>query len=110
MNKAFYCSVMGRAGLHKAIAVYQNEQICGFLELERDQCPDYELINYQECITCNFANRQETLPKNRELIKELGLRFRGTWISFENFEKDYEPWIVDIKQVKIMIEALKNFI
>lgn len=58
---------------------------------------------------CNFINRQETLPKNREIIKELGLSFRGTLISFENYEKGYLPSQINIEQVKIMIEALKNF-
>lgn len=109
LNKIFYCSVMGRGGMHKAIAIYQEEQIHGFFELAKNQIPEYMMLNYQECLMCNFMNRQATLPKNREIIKELGLSFRGTWISFENFEKGYEPSAIDIKQVKIMIEALKNF-
>lgn len=109
LNKIFYCSVMGRGGMHKAIAIYQQEQIHGFFELAKNQIPEYMMLNYQECLMCNFIGRQETLPKNREIIKELGLSFRGTWISFENFEKGYEPSSIDIKQVKIMIEALKNF-
>ncbi len=109
LNKVFYCSVMGHAGMHRAIAIYQDEQIHGLFELAKNQIPENMLINYQECITCNFISRQETLPKNREIIKELGLNFRGTWISFESFEKGYEPSPINIKQVKIMIEALKNF-
>ena len=109
LNKIFYCSVMGRGGLHKAIAIYQEEQINGFLELAKNEIPEYMMLNYQECLMCNFMTRQATLPKNREIIKELGLSFRGTWISFENFEKGYEPSPINIKQVKIMIEALKNF-
>ncbi len=109
MNEIFYCSVMGRGGMHKAIAIYRGEQIHGFLELARNKIPEYMLLNYQECIMCNFIERQETLPKNREIIKELGLSFRGTWISFESFEKGYEPSPINIKQVKIMLEALKNF-
>lgn len=109
LNKIFYCSVMGRGGMHKAIAIYQGEQIHDFFELAKNQIPEYMMLNYQECLMCNFMNRQATLPKNREIIKELGLSFRGTWISFENFEKGYEPSAIDINQVKIMIEALKNF-
>ncbi|MBQ3413996.1 MAG: hypothetical protein IJH39_01315 [Clostridia bacterium] len=109
MQDVFYCSVMGRGGMHKAIAVYQGNQINGFLDLAKNQYPNYMLVNYQECLMCNFINRQETLPKNRELIKELGLSFRGTWVSFECFEKGYEPSPINIKQVKVMIEALKNF-
>ncbi len=109
MDEIFYCSVMGHGGMHKAIAVYQGEQIHSLFELAKEQYPDYELINYQNCITCNFLSRQQTLPQNREIIKELGLSFRGIWISFENYEKGYEPSPININQVKIMIEALKNF-
>ena len=71
LNEIFYCSVMGHGGMHRAIAIYQGEQIHGFMELAKGQYPDYELINYQECITCNFLNRQQTLPKNRETIFKL---------------------------------------
>ena len=109
LNEIYYCSVMGHGGMHKAIAIYQGEQIHDFFELAKNQIPEYMLINYQECLMCNFIGRQETLTKNREIIKELGLSFRGTWISFECFEKGYEPSPINIKQVKIMIEVLKNF-
>ena len=109
MDEIFYCSVMGHGGMHKALAIYQGEQVFGFLEMAKNQVPEHVLLNYDECITCNFMRREQTLPKNREIIKELDLSFRGTWISFENFEKGYEPSPINIKQVKIMIEALKNF-
>ena len=109
LNEIFYCSVMGHGGMHRAIAIYQGEQINGFFELAKNQIPEHMLLHYQECLLCNFIGRRETLPKNREIIKELGLSFRGTWISFESFEKGYEPSPINIKQVKTMIEALKNF-
>ena len=54
MNKIFYCSVMGHGGTIKSIAVYEGEQIYGFFELAEGEYPKYELINYQECLTCNF--------------------------------------------------------
>ena len=109
LKDIFYCSVMGHQGMYKAVAIYQGNQINDFFALAKNQYPNQLLINYQECLTCNFTNRQETLPKNREIIKELGLSFRGTWISFECFEKGYEPSPINIKQVKTMIETLKNF-
>ena len=108
-NELYYCSVMGRAGLHKAVAIYNANQIHGFMEIAENHIPEHMLLNYQECIMCNFINRQATLPKNREIIKELGLSFRGTWISFENYEKGYEPSPINISQVKTTIELLKNF-
>ena len=105
----FYCCIMGNAGLHKGIAVYQNQQIHKYFELANNEYPETILINYQECITCNFLSRDETMPENLKIIKELGLKFRGTWISFERFKKGYEPSYIDINQVEIMIETLNNF-
>ena len=94
---------------NKIEELQKSQSGAAFFELAKNQIPEYMLINYQECLMCNYIGRQETLPKNREIIKELGLSFRGTWISFESFEKGYEPSPINIKQVKIMIEALKNF-
>ena len=105
----FYCCVMGNAGMHKALAIYKGKQIHGYMDLLDNKYPSYLLTNYQECLTCNYLSRNDTLPKNREIIKELGLHFRGTWISFENFEKGYEPSFINIEQVKMTIEMLKNF-
>ena len=109
MKEIFYCSVMGHRGMHRAVAIYKGNQINKFFDLTKNQYPNYMIMNYQECLICNFMSRQETLPKNREIIKEIGLRFRGTWISFESFEKGYEPSPINMKQVKIMTVALKNF-
>ena len=65
LNEIFYCSVMGHGGMHRAIAIYQGEQIHRFFELAKNQIPEYMLLYYQECLMCNFIGRQETLPKNR---------------------------------------------
>ena len=104
-----YCSVMGKGGLHKAIGIYFGNAINKFLDMAENDYPSHIAINYQECLMCQLASREHTLPKNRAIIKELGLSFRGEWISFENFEKGYEPSPLNIEQVKLMIEALKNF-
>lgn len=109
LQDIFYCSVMGRAGLHKAIAVYRGRQINRFYESAKNKFPPLTSINYQECLICQFMSRNDTLKENRDLIKEIGLSFRGIWISFENFEKGYEPSVLSLSQVKVMIEALKNF-
>lgn len=105
----FYFSVMGRGGVHKAIAVYHGTQIEGFYKLADNKYPHVMLTNYQECLTCNFTKREGVLPTNIKLIKELGLKFRGTWISFEAFEKGYEPSRINIEQVKILKDTLQNF-
>lgn len=105
----FYYCVMGQAGIHTAIGVFDSKQINGVFELAQNDYPHFGAVNYQECLMVQFLDRNKTLPKNREIIKELGLKFRGTWISFENFEKGYEPSPLNIKQVKKMTVLLKNF-
>ena len=60
LNEIFYCSVMGHGGMHRAIAIYRGEQINGFFELAKNQIPEYMLLNYQECLMCNFIGKQET--------------------------------------------------
>lgn len=47
-NKTFYCSVMGHAGFHKAIAIYQDEQIHSFFYLANNDNPKYLYLNYEE--------------------------------------------------------------
>lgn len=105
----FYCSVMGYYGMYKAVAVYKGDQICGFNDFASNDYPDRMLLNYQECMICNFVERKKVLSGNKKIIKELGLKFRGVWISFENYEKGYEPSPLNIEQVKIMTKALENF-
>lgn len=109
LEDIFYCSVMGHGGMHTAIAIYKGTQINSFIELANNKYPNNMLINYQECISCCFLSKAETLPNNIKIIKELGLNFKKTWISFECFEKGYEPSPINIKQVEMMIEVLNQF-
>lgn len=109
LQEVFYCSVMGHYGMYKAVAVYKGEQICSFDDFARNDYPERMLLNYQECIICNFIERDKVLPENKKIIKELGIKFRGTWITFENYEKGYEPSPLNIEQVKVMTKALENF-
>lgn len=105
----YYC-IMENAGLHKAIGVITEDHIDSFMKTFENDYPPYIFLNYQECILCQYLEREHTLPKNREIIKELDLKFRGEWISFENFERGYEPSPIVDEQLEFMIEALKNFI
>ena len=105
----YYCSVLGKLGVHRAINIHNEKDIPKFLELEKNGIPEYLLINYQECLSCEFLSKEDTLEENIKIIKELDLNFKDTWISFERFEKGYESGCFGIEQVKLMIELLNNF-
>lgn len=107
-NSLYFCT-MGKAGVHKSIAIYKGDQIDGYLELVEEQNESILAINYQECLKVCYLDRIDTLPGNQKLIKELGLKYRGIWTSFEKFEFGYEFGMLNNEDVKLMIKGLENY-
>ncbi|MBP3284254.1 MAG: hypothetical protein J6M02_02000 [Clostridia bacterium] len=107
-EETFYFCIIELFGEINAIGIYTSEQLHRFYELIDNDFPSYMMLNYQEGLMCRFDSREDTLKENRALIKELGLRFRGTWISFEHLEKGYQPATLNSVQVNKMIEILSN--
>lgn len=99
------CSVMGKGGEFYGIAGYDGvSEIHNFFELTKNSStdmPQHQLIRYQENIVCNFGDRENLTTKERNLIKELGLKFRGknNWIYFRRFEKGYAPYMPNREEV-----------
>lgn len=116
------CSIMGKGGECYAIASYNGlDSIKGFFEMAYgNELPAHQLIRYQNNIMCNYGNRDELTTKERNLIKDLGLSFRGknNWIYFRTFETGYAPYMpnreevleftIILKHVYMAIEALNK--
>lgn len=81
---------MGGLNLHKGIMVFDSKEVGRYLKFSNNDYPLRTLRNYQEGILCNFCRRDNISNENKKIIKELGLKFRGTWIAFEKFEKEYK--------------------
>ena len=97
---------MGGLDLYKGIMVFDSKEVGRNLEFFNNDFPLRTLRNYQEGILCNFCWRDNISNENKKIIKELGLKFRGTWIAFE---KGYEAYSLDIEQVKIAIDAFTSY-
>lgn len=95
-NDVYYFVTMGGLDLYKGIMVFDSKEVGRDLEFFYNDYPLSTLRNYQEGILCNFCRRDNISNKNKKIIKELGLKFRGTWIAFEKFEKGYETYSLDI--------------
>lgn len=108
-NDVYYFATMGGLDLYKGIIVFDSKEIERYLEFSNNDYPLRTLRNYQEGTLCNFCRRDNISNENKKIIKELGLKFRGTWIAFEKFEKGYEAYSLNIEQVKIAIDALTNY-
>lgn len=106
------CSVMGKGGECYGIGVYNgiNSIHNFFVTANSQDIPSHQLIRYQNNIVCYFGSRDELTKKELNIIKELGLKFRGksNWIYFRVFETGYAPYMPDRDEVLELTDILKN--
>lgn len=111
-EEPYFCSIMGNAGECLAVGVYKGyDSIHGFYDLAyKNKMPPSQLIRYQKSLMCYFGDREELTDKERKIIKDLGLKFRGRneWIYFRSFEPRYAPYQPDESQVIELTEVLRN--
>ena len=104
-----YCSVMGMAGEHFALAVYPgNLGIQSFLRLagmdSEDPLDWAEIPASQECLMCSFENRDllsdEELAEVRAYTASVGKRLRGNnaFPQFTKYRIGRYPWRFETEQ------------
>jgi hypothetical protein len=77
------------------------------------QTVPYEDIAYiQNCITLNFEDRDILDKSDLDIIKKLGLKFRGRkqWPQFRNYKPGFFPWYLDRNEVKYMTYVLEQVV
>ncbi|MCK6581226.1 MAG: hypothetical protein L6Q98_24305 [Anaerolineae bacterium] len=105
-----FVSVMGMAGEHYAIGVYQGARgLYGFLHLQ-DIGPFLEpedLLNTPQ-LQASFEDREMLEKHDRDLIKALGLKYRGknAWPQFRSYRPGYAPWFVEPPEARFLAHAL----
>ncbi len=113
-DTVFFC-VLGRGGACYGISVYKGfEGLNGYmLNLSAEELglsSGYIRAN-QKLLSCYWGNRDETSAKQREIIKELGYKYRGqnNWLYFMSYEPGYVPYNLDTDEVVQMTEYLEDF-
>lgn len=121
-----YCSVMGMAGDHFALAVYPGKQGLGsfqrILEAQRSFLPfglpnELSMREYmlsQLCIQCSFENKDMLSPEELASVRaygaRCGIKFRGS-NSFPQFvtyrPATYPAQIISDEDIHILCEALR---
>ncbi|SPD72934.1 conserved hypothetical protein [uncultured Desulfobacterium sp.] len=110
-----YCCIMGNLKEVFALAVYQgSEGLAGLEKImsghTRENDPD---IGYtQKCLMASFEDRDYLQKADLELIKKLGLKFRGRneWPRFRSFLPGYFPWFLTRKEALFLTHALEQAI
>ena len=108
-----YCCVMGNLGEFFGLAVYKG--IDGFKtyirvrngELEPG---DPEIIVAQKCLMASYEDREDLTDKDRKIIKDLGLKFRGhnEWPLFRTHDPGYFPWYLNKEQVQYLTLVIQQ--
>jgi hypothetical protein len=109
-----FVSVMGMLGEHYAVALYPNPRaLYGLLALEEarpDINPDALLEIPQ--IQLSFEDRDDLENRDRQLIKELGFKFRGRkeWPMFRSYRPGFVPWFVEAEEARLLVQALEQLL
>jgi len=109
-----YCSVLGADGRLFGLAVYPGDE--GFASLQsvleqgepEPNDPDFGLT--QRSLLVTFGNREELTKRDLDIIKMLGLKFRGRnqWPLFRSFLPGYHPWYLDQAEVRFLTICLQQ--
>lgn len=109
-----FVSVMGAAGEHFAVALYRGVSgLYSFLFVQ-ELGPDAAIENVLDMphIQLSFEDRELVEKRDREQMKELGLKFRGraAWPIFRSHRPGYAPWFIDKAEARLLAHALEQLL
>ncbi len=113
-----WCSIMGRAGEHFALAVYKGTPgLVSFNALADSDYmtgetnPEKRNIAYgQRCWMIAFEDANLVYPESKKHLKSLGISFRGKgqWIVATTNEPGYHPWPIEETDLPFLIQCLQQ--
>ncbi|MCR4427350.1 MAG: hypothetical protein NUW23_14395 [Firmicutes bacterium] len=108
-----YCTVMGALGEFHALAAYLGTE--GLEMLERTisgetTVHDIEIAHQQKCLMASFESRRDLDRADLDVIKELGLSFRGKhqWPRFRSHEPGLFPWYLTCGEATFLTHILEQ--
>ncbi len=114
-----FVSVMGAAGEHFAIALYQGaEALYDFLALSEsgrqglaDRMGAQRVLEIPQ-LQASFEDRGHLAKEDRDVIKKLGLKFRGanSWPMFRNYAPGMFPWFLTSAEARFLTTALEQLL
>ena len=106
-----YASILGNLGEVFGLCVYLgSEGLTNYLRLQgRDpEEIDWDVVVGLRCLTAFFEDREDLDPRDRDVIKKLGLKFRGrkAWPVFRSHRPGYAPWYLTSSEARFLTVAL----
>ena len=108
-----WCCVLGNLGQVFGLVVYRGtEGVDGFLKIHSGEVDIQEpdSPHYQKCLMASFEDRDHLEQEDRDIIKQLGLKFRGrgAWPLFRNYEPGFVPWFITSDDATFLMYALEQ--
>ena len=106
-----YCCVLGGLGEVFGLVVFLGSK--GFKQYKALQSGEFgredDPAPYdQNCLQASFVDRKELSKPDLDVIKGLGLKFRGrnSWPQFRSFRPGYFPWYLTESEAKYLALTL----
>jgi hypothetical protein len=110
-----YCCIMGNLGEMFALALYLgSEGLESYMRVASEPPLDpfevFEEIMLQKCLMASFGSRDTLKKEDRQVIKRLGLKFRGrtAWPLFRSYRPAYHPWHLTADEARFLTLALQQ--
>jgi len=106
-----YCCVVGTLGEFLGLLVYLGtEGLESYLRIQESESPEEDVLSAGKCLVASFEDRKSLAKQDHEVIKRLGLKFRGakSWPLFRSYEPGYYPWYLSQPQVRFLTLALRQ--
>lgn len=106
-----FISVMGNIGEYEAVALYLGaEGFHGFIDLHVNESATADSVLELPHLQAAFSERKYLEKRDRDLIKQLGLKVRGpgAWPMFRSYRPGYLPWFVTLGEARFLIHALSQ--
>lgn len=112
-----WCSIMGMAGEHFALAVYRGAQGLGSFFAMADAgdlgMSSPEMLNAflsQNCLMVSFEDANMMSPEQKAHLKSLNKRYRGAgqWVAVQSYDPGFAPTLVDEHDLPYLIQCLEQ--
>jgi hypothetical protein len=107
-----FVSVMGMLGEHLAVGVYLGaEGLYGFWDFQdgKHETEPLALFDIPQ-LQVSFEDREQLTKEDREVIKSLGVKFRGrqSYPVFRSIKAGFMPWFITSGEARFLIHAIEQ--
>lgn len=106
-----YCSVMGALGEVFSLTIYLgSDGLAVYAQALSGKLASQDMFFHMRGLMASFEDRTELTKSDFQVIKDLGLKFRGrsSWPLFRSYLPGYQPWYLEEAEAVFLTLALEQ--